>query len=53
MLSNWYSKPRHCYIFCCYNFSVALCVAEYDRKMIVKSGFMPSDNRAIYKEKSL
>ncbi|BAU18799.1 conserved hypothetical protein [Prevotella intermedia] len=37
MPSIWYSEYRHCYIFCCCNFCVAVCVAEIDRKMTVKT----------------
>jgi len=37
MPSIWYSKSRHCYIFYCYNFFVAVYVAEFDRMMIVKT----------------
>ena len=36
MPSIWYSKSRHCYIFCCYNLCVAVYVAEYDRRVVIK-----------------
>jgi len=35
MPSIWYSKSRHCYIFYCYNFCVAVYVAEFDRMMMI------------------